>query len=287
VRENARGVFLLSTFDDKGAHLRWERLFPIGGVGRRGAGPGSVTPHFRRCGALRPGVRLGGMTGFAGSVPHDAVVFDCDGTLVDTETSWDGAYRHLFAHYGVPLDPRARTRLVGLQLRELGHALAELLGHPAAPDTLGRRVYELVRAGVDSGVAAMPGAVELVTALHGTRPLAIATNTPAEIVTDYLDGIGILEAFDLVVDCVSAGAPKPSPEPYLRACGALGVHPGRAIAVEDSANGVIAARMAGMYVIGVPSHPELALEADLHAGNLLDPPVWRAFGLPAQTPVPA
>ncbi|MFC6084698.1 HAD family hydrolase [Sphaerisporangium aureirubrum] len=225
------------------------------------------------------------MTGFAGPVPHDAVVFDCDGTLVDTETSWNGAYRDLFEHYGVPLDPRARTRLVGLQLRELGHALADLLGHPAAPEALGRTVYDLVRARVGAGVAALPGAVELVTALHGTRPLAVATNTPAEIVADYLDGIGIREAFDVVVDCVTAGAPKPSPVPYLRACGALGVHPRRAIAVEDSGNGVAAARTAGLYVIGVPSHPEVALEADLRAATLLDPAVWSAFGLAA--PVPA
>ncbi|MEO3811065.1 HAD family phosphatase [Sphaerisporangium sp. B11E5] len=227
------------------------------------------------------------MTGLAGPVPHDAVVFDCDGTLVDTETSWNSAYRTLFDHYEVPLDPRARTRLVGLQLRELGHALADLLGHPAAPETLGRRVYELVRGDVGSGVTALPGAVELVTALHGTRPLAVATNTPAEIVADYLDGIGIRAAFDVVVDCVTAGAPKPSPVPYLRACGALGVTPGRAVAVEDSANGVVAARAAGMYVIGVPSHPEVVLHADLRAGTLLDPPVWRTLGLPAPAPVPA
>ncbi|MBB6472628.1 HAD family hydrolase [Sphaerisporangium rubeum] len=227
------------------------------------------------------------MTGPAGPVPHDAVVFDCDGTLVDTETSWDSAYRQLFDHYGVPLDPRARTRLVGLQLRELGHALAVLLGHPEPPETLARTVYELVCGGIGSGVAALPGAVELVTALHGTRPLAVATNTPAEIVAGYLDGIGLRAAFDVVVDCVSAGAPKPSPVPYLRACGALGVHPRRAVAVEDSANGVAAARVAGMYVIGVPSHPDVTLDADLRAATLLDPPVWQALGLPSPATVPA
>ncbi|GAA3795792.1 HAD family phosphatase [Sphaerisporangium flaviroseum] len=219
-------------------------------------------------------------------IPHDAVVFDCDGTLVDTETSWSKAYYDLFEHYGVHLDSMARCRLVGLQLRELGHALAELLGHPAPPEQLGRTVYDLVRSNADAGVEALPGAVELVSALYGTRPLAIATNTPLEIVTGYLDVIGIRDAFDVVVDCVTAGVPKPSPAPYLHACASLGVRPGRAIAVEDSANGALAARAAGMYVIGVPSHTELELDADLRARSLLDPVVWDTMGLTAAaTPV--
>ncbi|MFD8560555.1 HAD family hydrolase [Streptosporangium canum] len=211
-------------------------------------------------------------------ISHDAVVFDCDGTLVDTETSWNRAYHHLFDHYGVPLDPAARTRLVGLQLSELGHALADLLGHPAPPEQLGRTIYALVCDNVGAGVNARPGAVELVTALHGTRPLAIATNTPVEIVTGYLERIGIRAAFDVVVDCITAGTPKPSPAPYLHACMMLGVEAARSIAVEDSATGTTAARAAGMFIIGVPSHRDLALDADLHAFSLHDPAVWEALG---------
>ncbi|MBB4702417.1 HAD family hydrolase [Sphaerisporangium siamense] len=215
-------------------------------------------------------------------IPHDAVVFDCDGTLVDTETAWNDAYRDLFARYGVPLDPVARTRLVGLQLAELGEELAYLLGRPAPPEELGRAVYEMVCDGTTAPgtIVPMPGAVELVTALHGTRPLAIATNTPVEIVTGYLRRAGIHDAFDAVVDFAAAGAAKPSPLPYLRACAELGVHPGRAIAVEDSRNGTVAARAAGMFVVGVPSHPEIGLEADLVAAGLRDPRVWLTFGVP-------
>jgi HAD superfamily hydrolase (TIGR01509 family) len=217
-------------------------------------------------------------------IPHDAIIFDCDGTLTDTESSWNRAYRHLFARYGVPLDPGIRMRLASLGRSDLGHALAGLLGHPASPDVLGSTLYDLVRTNAGAGVRALEGAVELVTALHGTRPLAIATNTPAGIVTGYLDDIGLRAAFDIIVDSARAGAPKPAPAPYQHACELLHVDPARAIAVEDSATGTRAARAAGLYIIGIPSRPGLDIDADLRAASLLAPAVWTALGLPAYTP---
>ncbi|MBB5630181.1 hypothetical protein [Sphaerisporangium krabiense] len=66
-------------------------------------------------------------------IPHDAVVFDCDGALADTGTAWNDACRDLFARYGMPLDPAARTRLAGPRPAEPGEEPARLLGRPA-PD---------------------------------------------------------------------------------------------------------------------------------------------------------
>lgn len=213
------------------------------------------------------------------AIPHDAVVFDCDGTLVGTERAWNRAYRLLFAHHQVPLTPQARAQLVGLQLTELGQVLADMLGYPAPPDQLGRRVYDLVRTNLGAGVYARTGAVELVSALHGTQAMAIATNTPTAIVRDHLAAAGVPNAFDAIVDSAVAGAPKPAPHPYGHACALLGVDPGKAIAIEDSATGVASARAAGLYVIGVPSHPDVPLDDDLRAHDLLDPRIWTTLNL--------
>lgn len=217
------------------------------------------------------------------SLDYDAVVFDCDGTLVNTEHAWNLAYQHLFDAHGKTLAPTDRSRLVGLQLRDLGHVLAGLLDHPAPPDTLGRTVYHLVRTNAGHGVHALPGATELVNALHRTVPLAVATNTPTEIVDHHLTRLGIRHCFEIVVDSVTATCPKPDPAPYLLACAHLGIPATRAIAIEDSATGATSAHAAGLHVIGVPSHPDITLDADHRFTTLNDPELWKLLGLPAPT----
>lgn len=210
---------------------------------------------------------------------QSAVVFDCDGLLISTQGAWDRAYAQLAMRYGTRLAPRDRHNLVGLQLEALGHALAELLGHPAPPRQLATEIYEMVRNGAGKGHAPMPGAISLVTALHGTRPLAVASNTPKQIVTAYLDDAGILDAFDAIICSDQVSGPKPAPDTYLGACRALARNPGECFALEDSPVGAIAALTAGLYLIGVPSASDLLFPAHQHAAALSDPALWQSLGL--------
>lgn len=205
---------------------------------------------------------------------HPAVVFDCDGLLVNTQGAWDRAYEALFTHYGRHLDRAERRGLVGLQLVPLGRRLAELLGHPDEAHVLGQQLYDLVQNNLGSGHAPMPGAVDLVGALVGARPLAVASNTPAPIVRAYLEPHFDLNAFDAILGSDTAAKPKPAPDVYLDACAALGADPRRTIAVEDSPTGAAAALAAGMYLIGVPSAPDLHFDAHFHVPDLMAPKLW-------------
>lgn len=211
--------------------------------------------------------------------PHAAVVFDCDGLLVNTQGAWDRAYAALFTHYGRQLDRADRHSLVGLQLVPLGRRLAELLNHPAQPHVLGQQLYDLVQTNLSTGHAPMPGAVDLVRALAGTRPLAVASNTPAPIVRAYLEPYFDLTAFDAICGSDTAARPKPAPDVYLDACAAINTDPHRTIAFEDSPTGAAAALAAGLYLVGVPSAPDLHFDAHLHVPDLLAPHLWEHLSI--------
>lgn len=211
--------------------------------------------------------------------PRAAVVFDCDGLLISTHGVWDRAYAEITARYRASITRADRLALAALPIGPLGHALAELMGHPAPPGQLGEELYALVRSNLGAGCTPMPGAVELVTALHGTRPLAVASGTPTEIVISYLEFSGIADAFDLILGGEHVTRPKPAPDIYQLACERLRANPAQCVAFEDSPTGAAAALTAGLYLIGIPSAPGRALPAHLHAAALSKPAVWAALGL--------
>ncbi|HEY2579274.1 MAG TPA: HAD family phosphatase [Streptosporangiaceae bacterium] len=214
---------------------------------------------------------------------QSAVVFDCDGLLISTQGAWDRAYAQLTGRYGVRLTSRDRHSLVGLQMEALGHALAELLGRPAPPAQLATEIYDMVRDGAGNGHTPMPGAINLVNVLRGTRPLAVASNTPQQIVAGYLQDADILDAFDAIICSDQVDHPKPAPDVYLAACRKLRCDPGSCLALEDSPTGAIAALTAGLYLIGVPSAPDLIFPAHQHATTLNDHLLWQSLGLMPRT----
>lgn len=213
-----------------------------------------------------------------------AVVFDCDGLLLDTETCWTYAERALFARYDRVFGPTDKQAMIGKALGAAGRILERLLDQPGRADELGAELYDLVRVELLRGVAPMPGAADLVEALRGRRPIAVASNSLRDLLTGILARSGLAPAFPVVLGGDDVADPKPAPDIYLRACQLLGAAPSRSIALEDSPTGAAAARAAGLYVIGVPSLPETVLDADLVVPSLGHPDVWRAVGL---DPVPA
>ncbi|MEV6987545.1 HAD family phosphatase [Sphaerisporangium sp. NPDC051017] len=204
------------------------------------------------------------------------VVFDCDGVLVDTEGSWGRAYESLFAHYGVILTVTARRSLAGLNMLQLSNRLADMLGHAASPEQLGREAYALMRQH-QAETKPLPGAVALVDRLAGCVPLAVASNAPAHVVIANLEKSFDLAAFTVIVGSDMVAAPKPAPDVYVAACAAMNIHPRHTWALEDSAAGASAALSAGLGVVGVKDPPEDSLPCHVRHPHLADPRLWKSL----------
>jgi HAD superfamily hydrolase (TIGR01509 family) len=212
----------------------------------------------------------------------DAVVFDNDGLLLDTESVWTRAEQDLFDRRGVEFTPADKRELVGTSAEIAGGVLERRLGEPGRAAELIEELNALVVAELEHGVEAMVGARELLYALkeRGT-PIGLVSNSPLVFVKRSLEIAGFHDHFDVVLSAHEVAAPKPAPDPYLEACRRLGVEPGPSIvALEDSPTGVAAARAAGLTVIGIPSLEGIALEEAHHiATSLLDEVVARHLSL--------
>jgi HAD superfamily hydrolase (TIGR01509 family) len=212
----------------------------------------------------------------------DAVVFDNDGLLLDTESVWTRAERDLFERRGLDFTPAHKRELVGTSAEIAGGILERRLGEPGRATVLIEELNELVVAELEHGVEAMVGARDLLHALRlrGT-PLGLVSNSPLVFVLRSLEIVGFHDRFDVVLSAHEVAAPKPAPDPYLEACRRLGVEPGPdVIALEDSPTGVAAARAAGLTVIGIPSLEGMELEEAHHiAESLQDEVVARRLAL--------
>ncbi|MDX6634635.1 MAG: hypothetical protein QOF06_838 [Solirubrobacterales bacterium] len=212
----------------------------------------------------------------------DAVVFDNDGLLLDTESVWTRAEEDLFELRGAEFTPADKRELVGTSAEIAGGILERRLGEPGRAAELIEELNELVVAELEHGVEAMVGARELLERLgeRGT-PIGLVSNSPLRFVQRSIEIVGFEGLFDVVLSAHEVAAPKPAPDPYLEACRRLGVEPGPSvIALEDSPTGVAAARAAGLTVIGVPSIEGIALEEAHHlAESLLDEVVAHRLSL--------
>lgn len=212
----------------------------------------------------------------------DAVVFDNDGLLLDTESVWTRAEQDLFERRGIEFTAAHKLELVGTSAEVAGRVLERRLGEPGRAAALIEELNELVIAELEHGVEAMVGARELLHRLRerGT-PIGLVSNSPLRFVLRSLEIAGFEDRFDVVLSAHEVAAPKPSPEPYLEACRRLGVEPSPAVvALEDSPTGVAAARAAGLTVIGVPSLAGIALEEAHHiVESLLDETIVRHLSL--------
>ncbi|ONH51354.1 HAD family hydrolase [Frankia sp. CcI49] len=217
-------------------------------------------------------------------------MFDCDGTRVDTEICWNHAYTTLFHHHGHTFTATDHATLIGQPMPVVGRLLATVLGFPTHHSArLAGDILDLALTELAAGAPARPGAIHLVRALPDrSYRLAVASSAPRALVHQHLVAAGLTDAFPVVLCAEDTDQPKPHPDIYLRARTRLGATPARSIAIEDSPPGVLAARTAGMYVIGVPAHPIIALAAHLTASDLHTPPLRTALGLPTgETPCPS
>jgi len=215
-------------------------------------------------------------------VAIDAVIFDCDGLLVDTETAWTRAERVLYGRRGVEFTLAHKRELVGTAGPVAQTIVERHLGlEPGSGGTLQQEMHELALREIEREAPPMPGAPELVAELLGAGiPLGLASNSPHVLLRPSLRSAGFHESFDAVVSAQDVATGKPAPDVYLEACRRLGADPQRSIALEDSPTGVAAARAAGLFVIGIPSLPGIELAAaSLVAEALHSADVRSALGL--------
>ncbi|MGW1376890.1 HAD family hydrolase [Streptomyces sp. NPDC002446] len=215
----------------------------------------------------------------------DAVVFDCDGLLVNTEVCWTVAETAIFAAHGHSFGPEQKALVIGRTVEAAGEAMADYFGRPGAGAEIAAELLDRVRTELARGAAALPGAAELIRACRAAVPIAVASNSPRELLDTALGSAGLAAYFTHSFAADEVRSPKPAPDLYLTACEALGVSPKRSVAFEDSATGISSARSAGLYVAVVPSLPGAGLDHDWLGTSLGDPELldWAA-GLATQQP---
>ena len=198
-------------------------------------------------------------------IPFDAVIFDMDGVLVDSEPLYMAVERQSFARYGVELDEQEQARFVGTSQQQMWREIKVLYGIEVAIAQLiaehQQRVLSMLG---QSKLEAMPGVVRLIDELDRLGiPCALASSSPRQLVECVLERIGLQGRFQHIVCGDEVRLSKPDPQIFLLAAKALGITPQRCLVIEDSGHGVTAAKAAGMQCIGLmnPNSGKQALEA--------------------------
>ncbi len=200
-----------------------------------------------------------------------AVVFDCDGLLVDTEPCWTVAETELFARRGLPFGREQKELLIGRSLGAASEALADVFGEQGGAGSIAAELLDLATGVISTQAVAMPGAHEVVELVRARVPVAVATNSPRTLMDAALERGGFSSAFEVRIAADDVERPKPEPDLYLAACRSLGVEPHRCLAFEDSMTGVRSAQAAGLRLVSVPTFTTPDFPGDWVLGSLSDP----------------
>ncbi|GAA4065255.1 HAD family phosphatase [Actinomadura miaoliensis] len=188
------------------------------------------------------------------------IAFDCDGVLADTDEPWADAERAVVERHGGRMTDALRDATHGLGLAATVELLATVMPGPVDHAALREELLREAAARVARAPAALPGAVETVAELARHWPVAVVSNSPAEVLRPLLASIGVLDLVRTTVAADQVAEPKPAPHSYLEVARRVRLPPARMLAVEDSPTGVAAARAAGCPVTGIaaPGRPHLA-----------------------------
>lgn len=207
----------------------------------------------------------------------DAVVFDFDGLILDTEWAIYESAEAAFRAHGHTLTVPVWATIIGTnsELPNWWEGLCEAAGVSGFARGDFDAVYEAQDRSIRDRLPALPGVVELVNELaEAGVPVGVASSSSRGWLDRHLDRLGLSHHFGAIIGAdLVGGVGKPAPDVYLKACADLGADPRRSIALEDSANGARAAKAAGMRVVAVPSRITVHNDfrhTDLVVGSLVD-----------------
>ncbi len=203
----------------------------------------------------------------------EAVVFDLDGVLIDTESVWEDVRREYVAAAGGRFLPDSQQRLMGMSTGEWSRYLSEDLGVGRTAKIVAADVLAAMADRYRTDLPLIPGGVEAVRRLGTRYRLALASSSARILIDQVLDTAGLTGAFEATYSTEQVPRGKPAPDVYLTAVEALGLTPAVCAAVEDSSNGLRAAAAAGLAVIAVPHDtyppaPDALAAADLILSGL-------------------
>ncbi|HTE60502.1 MAG TPA: HAD family phosphatase [Solirubrobacteraceae bacterium] len=183
-----------------------------------------------------------------------AVIFDLDGLLLDSESAWDGGRRAAVAEHGLPWPDGATEAMLGMSSLEWSRYVRDELGVPLDPREISDRVVAHVRDTYAERLPLLPGAEAAVARIAERWPLALASSSNKEVIDQVMETSGWDAVFKTWVSSEEVPRGKPAPDVFVEAARRLGVDPRHAAGVEDSHNGILAARAAGLRVIAIPNH---------------------------------
>ncbi len=208
----------------------------------------------------------------------EAIIFDFDGVIVDTETPDYTTWQGIFESYGVELERELWTSFIGGGSGEFDvyKHLEDLSGIEVDRVELRRRMRAIFLAEIEQSPV-LPGVLDYIDRAKdmGLR-VGLASSSSRERVEGHLGSRGILDRFDDIKGSDDVDMVKPSPELYLSSARELGVSPGNAMAIEDSVNGVTAAKRAGLFCVAVPNSMTEAMDfsqADVCLVSLAEMPL--------------
>jgi len=205
----------------------------------------------------------------------EAVVFDLDGVLLDSEQVWDQVREELVKERGGRWHEQAQTEMMGMSSVEWSRYMHDELDLPEPPEEISAEVVQRLDEVYRKRLPLIDGAREAVERLAARWPLGLASSSNREVIDLVLDLSGLARYFRVTVSSEEVPRGKPAPDVYLEAARSLGVPPERCAAVEDSHNGIRSAKAAGMRVIAIPNQhyppgEEALALADVTLGSLAE-----------------
>jgi HAD superfamily hydrolase (TIGR01509 family) len=183
----------------------------------------------------------------------EAVVFDLDGVLLQSEEVWDAVRERYVREQGGRYDEDVQRAMMGMSAPEWSRFLHEEAHVPDDPDEINSEVVRRMLEAYERELPLLPGAVAAVRRAAAAFPLGLASSSNRAIFEEVLELAGIAECFRATVSSEEVPQGKPAPDVYFEAAGRLGVAPERCTAVEDSRAGIRSAKSAGMRVVAIPN----------------------------------
>ena len=202
-----------------------------------------------------------------------AVVFDLDGVIVDSEHVWDAAREALSRERGGDWHEGAQQDMMGMSSVEWSRYMHERLGLKDPPEEISAEVVRRLQATYREELPLIDGATEAVARLAGRWPLGLASSSNREIIDLVLELSGLNQFFEATVSSEEVRRGKPSPDVYLEAARRLGADPAGSAAVEDSRSGILSASAAGMRVVAIPNKRFPPDEEALAAADVIIPSI--------------